>query len=451
LPRVALRAAALVAAASLAWFYYAAASAHARTVNTSKARGDQSAYLGEAQLVYRNWTGANSPPILQPRNRMPLYPAFLAALYDPAWSNDEFFVHAKTQSIILSLVLLIAVAAVAWRNLPPLLAVNLVLVIMFGSFVFRAGYVQSELLFDTLNFATFVVMWKLLGASSARSSVALGAAAGLLAALAHLTKAAMLPLVAICLLAYIGTEWIPRFGASGRVRWPGRLAAGLSLAVVFLAVLSPYLANSKRMHGQYFYNLNTSALIWYDNYPLASVAIMNYGPDGWPRGPVELRPGPMRYWREHSVTEIAARFGHGLLDMLTGSYRTFWYLKFVIIYLALALLLVASAWRAFLDLVARHRSLAAFLILYAAVYLPAIAFYEPISGTGTTRFLMAHVTPLMFACSALFAAEPFRRPSWRVAGVDITATHVHVAVLASIALDITFWVWPRVMTTYGGF
>jgi hypothetical protein len=120
-------------------------------------------------------------------------------------------------------------------------------------------------------------------------------------------------------------------------------------------------------------------------------------------------------------------------------------------YLGLVGLFAASRWSAFKDMLWRNDSLAAFLILYAVLYLAAIAFYEPISGTGTTRFLMAHVAPLMFACSAIFATEPFLRTSWSVAGTTITAMHIHAAVLMTLALDIIFWLWPRVMTTYGGF
>ena len=437
-------------ATGLASFYYLAASAHARIVNTSKARGDQSAYLGEAELIYRNWTGANNPPVMQPRNRMPLYPSFLAALYDPAWSDDEFFVHAKTQSIVLSLLLVAIVGLILWRSLPPLLALNLFLIVAFGSFVFRAGYVQSELLFDTLNFATFVAMWRLFRVSSPRAGIVWGMSAGVLAALAQLTKASMLPLVVIFLIAWLGTAAV-QFSNGRRASLVWRLASACCLIAAFLAVLAPYITTSKRVYGQYFYNLNTSALIWYDDYPEASVALMHYAPNGWPEGPPETRPGPLRYWREHSIRAIAARFGHGFLDMVTSSYRTFWYLKFVAIYLAGIGVLAATRWSAFKDLLGRNRPLAAFLILYAAMYLPAIAFYEPISGTGTTRFLMAHLTPLMFACSAVFAREPFRRASWPVAGVEITATHVHAAVLATIALDIIFWLWPRLMNTYAGF
>lgn len=445
----------LVAAAAIIFaaltLFYAAASTHSRTVNTSKARGDQSAYLGEAQLIYRNWTGANNPTLLQPRNRMPLYPAWLALFYDPGWSDDEFFVHAKTQSIVLSLLLLAIVGVILWRSLPPLLALNFFLITAFGNFVFRAAYVQSELLFDTLNFAAFVAMWRLFRVSSPGAAIVWGVCAGLLAALAQLTKASMLPLVAIFLIVYVVMAALESRNDARGVSFAWRVASACCVAAAFLAVLAPYITNSKRVHGQYFYNLNTSALIWYDDYPQASVALMQYGPDGWPEGPRDARPGPLRYWREHSLGAIAGRFGHGFLDMVKGSYRTFWYLKFVVIYLVLVGLLATSRWSAFKDMLRRNRSLAAFLALYALVYLAAIAFYEPISGTGTTRFLMAHIAPLMFACSAVFAREPLLRTSWSVDGNAITAMQIHAAVLLTIGLDIIFWVWPRVMTTYGGF
>lgn len=89
---------------------------------------------------------------------MPLYPAFLAALYDPSWSDDEFFVHAKVQSVGLSVALLAAIGLIAWRSLPPIAALNLLFVLAFGCCIFKAGYTQSELLFYTLHFATFVAM-----------------------------------------------------------------------------------------------------------------------------------------------------------------------------------------------------------------------------------------------------------------------------------------------------
>ena len=65
---------------------------------------------------------------------------------------------------------------------------------------------------------------------------------------------------------------------------------------------------------------------------------------------------------------------------------------------------------------------------------------------------MAHVTPLMFTLSRYFAVTSFRdRPSWSICQVPVTATHVQLFVLGTVALDLTFTVWPRLMSTYGGF
>jgi hypothetical protein len=38
-----------------------------------------------------------------------------------------------------------------------------------------------------------------------------------------------------------------------------------------------------------------------------------------------------------------------------------------------------------------------------------------------------------------------------VAGVDVGLPHLHLALLLTISLDLTFTLWPRLMTTYGGF
>jgi hypothetical protein len=102
-------------------------------------------------------------------------------------------------------------------------------------------------------------------------------------------------------------------------------------------------------------------------------------------------------------------------------------------------------------LIQRHAALAAFVSLYAIVYLPAVAFYEPISGTGTTRFLLAHVAPLLFLLSRFVQSPAFAADRWRIGRLTVGVEHMQVLVLLTIGLDLTFTLWPRVMTTYGGF
>jgi hypothetical protein len=88
---------------------------------------------------------------------------------------------------------------------------------------------------------------------------------------------------------------------------------------------------------------------------------------------------------------------------------------------------------------------------YGAVYLLAVAFYEPISGTGTARFFLAHMLPLFYAATRIVTAPPLRDTRWTLAGTPVTLAHFQWLVTTTIALDVMFGVWPRLMTTYGGF
>ena len=451
-------AARMIVLAALAGFFVTAATEHARLVNTSKARGDQSGYLWDAQQVYWNWHGRSPQKLIGERNRMPLYAAYLALFYSPDMSDDEYFVVAKRWNIRLSMVLLAALAAIFARRLPPLLSFNLTLIVAFGYFVFKAGYAQSELLFYFLFFLTFLAFWNLLERPPGIVSAVVAAGAGALAALAHLTKAALLPFVAIFVAVYAGRE-IAVYVRSRSASQPqklGTLAAGLAVpvlvVVVLLAVLSPYLVNSKRVFGHYFYNVNTTFYAWYDNWAAASVGTLSHGDGvGWPTLPEDQIPSASKYWRTHTLGQIAERIGGGVKDIVARSYSTYWYLKYVAWYVALMILAALSNASGSRGLVRRHAALVAFLVLYGTSHLLLIAFYAPISGTGTTRFLIAHLTPLFYAASVYLASATIATTQWTVAGVAVTLRHLHVFTLVMLALDIAFWIWPRVITTYGGF
>ena len=448
-----MKAARIVLLLALGAFYYAAASEHARTVNLSKARGDQSGYLWDAQQVYWNWHGRTPTVLVGERNRMPLYAGYLALFYSPNINDDEYFVVAKRWNIRLSLLLLAVLGVVFAMLLPALPAANLTAVVAFGYFVFKAGYAQSELLFYFLFFLTFLACWRLLQTSARRARLVLAAAAGVLAGLAHLTKAALLPFVAVFLIVYVAAV-VARVGVRHSTRpLLQEAAVPVLMVVAFLAVLSPYLLNSKRTFGGYFYNVNTTFYAWYDNWAQASVGTLRHGDGvGWPDMPPEQIPSAAKYWRSHTAEQIASRVAGGFRDMLVRSYRTYAYFKYVAWYLALLAIVVLSNIAAFGRLVRRHAALVAFLVLYGLSHLLLIAFYEPISGTGTTRFLIAHLTPFFYAASRyLTHPDVVATTSWTVGGVLVGVRHLHVLTSIILAADVTFWIWPRVMTTYGGF
>ena len=458
--RLAGRAAAALIILGLAAFYYIGATEHARRVNGSRVRADQSGYLWDAVTVYKNWRGEQDA-LVGERNRMPIYPGFLALFYDPSLTPDGFFEVGKRWNIRLSLLLLLALGLIFRRHLPPLPAATLLLVVAFGYFIFKAGYAQSELLFYTVLFSAFLALAYLLRGRTGPRQLALAALAGVLAALAHLTKGAALPLVGIFVAVYAVSEVVffvmrrPAAASGSAVTPAARLAwrsAALAVfAICFLATLYPYISNSKRVFGHYFYNVNTTFYVWYDDWPAASMGTYQHGDGvGWPDMPARDLPGMGRYWREHTIAQIVDRLRDGFTDMLTVTYQRFWVMKFLILYIGFAVLLAASNRDAFRTMIAGHLPLFAFMLLYGTVYLLAIAFYKPISGT-TTRMLLAHVAPLLFTLSYFFTRIPFRDTTWRPGGITLTPAHFHLLVLVIVLSDVAFSLWPRLFADFTGY
>ena len=75
--------------------------------------------------MYANWHGRQPPVVIGERNRMPLYAGYLALFYHRDLSDPAFFEVAKRANIYLSLALLVLLAVIFFRELPPLAATNL--------------------------------------------------------------------------------------------------------------------------------------------------------------------------------------------------------------------------------------------------------------------------------------------------------------------------------------
>lgn len=454
--RSALRlAAGLAIAISAIALYVIGAHQHAERMNKAKSRGDQSAYVQYAKDVYANWHG-QSPPIIGDRNRMPLYPAFQSLFYAPSMSDEEFFRAGKKASIALSMVLLLVVWAVSASTLPPLASLSVTLVAAFTYFVFKAGYFQADLTYSTLHFVAFVASCRLLSLPPGREAVAMGALTGAVAALAHLAKAASLPLVALVIACLLVAPLADRrtgkhspTASYGRATiW--RLGSAAALAAAFILVLWPYLSTSKRVFGEYFYNVNSTFYMWYDEWGDAIEGTRAHGDRvGWPTLPPDQLPGPLKYWREHSAGEIGARLAGGGRQIVVDLWSRFWALKFAVLFVALA---VIAIWprRALVPVLARnHLPLVGFVLLYFGAYLTLSAFYAPISGTGVARFTLALFLPLLFITSAVR-----HHPAFGDEGATTwlpRSARLEWFVIATLALDVPFSIWPRLLTTYGGF
>lgn len=445
----------------LAWFYVSAATTHARTVNLIKSRGDQTGYLIDAKRIYSNWHGGTHY-LIGERMRMPAYPAFLAALYSPSMSDDAFFEAAREWNIWLSLMLLVGLGALFMRRLPPLPAVNLTLVVAFGYFIFKAGYSQPELLSYAVFFAMFLACVALLMHPREQPAIRLAVLAGVLAGATHLTKAVMPPFLGVFGAVYLGQElWALREtrlqGDTQRVTrdrraTASRLGALALMLAVFAAVVFPYISTSKRVFGSYFFNANTAYYIWYDTGAQARALLL---PHTDTRGvidvPVAQLPTMSTYLATRTPAQIAQRFTGGVKDMAVRAFADTGFGKYLTLYLAAAGAVLVSMRRDALVFARVHAAPLVFLALYTAVFTASTAFFFTISGTGTGRFLLMHATPLLFTLSWLLTREPFSRCQWQLGATTVTVGHVHLLVTATLAIDLAFSVWPRLMATYGGF
>ena len=98
----------------------------------------------------------------------------------------------------------------------------------------------------------------------------------------------MLPLMAIFVVAVRVSTRCAGVGIEPGAARRKLIAALLVVSAVFLAVLSPYLRTNKRVFGHYFYNVNTTFYMWYDDWPQASVGTIKHGDGvGWPAMPAD--------------------------------------------------------------------------------------------------------------------------------------------------------------------
>ena len=271
------------------------------------------------------------------RNRMPIFPFLLSRLYRPGEGEADILARAQAFSVILSVALLLILAAIFRQYFSRLGSIALLVATAFGVFVYRVGTVHVEPLFFVVNFGAFVLLWQML--LTPRWWLAL--LAGVILGLAFLTKASALPAWPCWGAVFIAQS----FGPRGTMTEPRghyllmRCALLMLLSATFLLVVWPYIWTSKQRYGQFFYNVNSAHYMWCDSWPEARAYLgrLQGPPVDNPAAP-EL-PSFAKYWRQHTAGEMISRLLRGLLSLSKRGFKAVGYYKYTAVLGTIALVL----------------------------------------------------------------------------------------------------------------
>jgi hypothetical protein len=381
-------------------------------------RADQAAYLNYARnLRESNYAVAGD------RNRMPVFPLLLSLVYRPGMADAEFLDRAQSFNINLSILLLVSLFLILRRFFRGLLAIGLLMTAAFGVFVYRAGTVQVEPFYYFVGFCAFVLLLQML--ISPRWW--LGILAGIVAAIAYLTKASMLPALPIWAAVFMAqTAWECRHARLAEVA--RRLGQVLLVLGAFVVVVFPYERTSKRLYGHYFFNVNSAYYMWCDSWPEALAFT-----EAWRAGNVapDQAPSLSKYLREHSLAQITQRFARGLKTLATRSAKPAGYYKFAGVVILAAIGLALQQPQRTCQLVQENAFAAAFCFLFFTGYLILYAWYDAV--VTDSRFILSLFLSFIFVTS-LFALDLGKDRAWRIGGRHFSFAQLFAGALIGLSL-----------------
>ena len=419
-------------------------------VNRDMSRADQSAYMNFTRRAHETdlkYTGS--------RNRMPLFPWIMTLAYAPEMTDQELFDAGKQMNVWLSVLILLVLGVTFFARFSTLYAAYATFAIAFLVFVLKSPYFQAELLFYGLFASAFVLALANLFLPTWRKSLV----TGLLFALAHFTKASVLPVFLIYLGSFGVLIFIRLFRREGvrRHLLSGGTAALLS-AFAFLAVLFPYLQESRGKYGSHFYNVNTTFYVWYDSWDEANAGTKAAGDrEGYPDLPPEDIPGMEKYLREHTWQDILDRLRNGFDTLLQRSCTVdnsrprFGYCSqvaagLVLIALSLPLLFRRHSSREILD----SGHIIFFIVATLVVYSLGAAWYIPIAGPST-RFLLVLAVPFFWTLGLVAHSRAVQQLRLKVGHASIKLSALLIGLL-SLSLVNEIWqvLTLRAAAVYGG-
>ncbi len=373
--------------AAILSLYFCTALARMKFYPSPASQSDQGAYLDYARAMHDT-----NYAVLGGRARMPAYSFLLSFFYRPGISDHDWLELGQTFNVCLSTALLFLLFFLYRRHFPDGYSLILIALTAFGVFIYHAPSVQAELLYYFLSFCMFLAFWRMLSAPSFAWAIWSGAIAGV----AYLTKASVLPALAVFAVAFILKMFSANLSATSLRR--GIISLALVVAAVLL-VVSPYIRTSKRVFGQYFYNVNSTFYVWCDSVAETKVLLDHGDREGWPALPHDQIPTASKYWREHSLAQILSRLGHGILRIGFHDVRIEGYYKYGVLFAGVAIALALRRQSQFRALFSARWPLAFFLAAFFAGYFILYSWYAPISHDS--RFISSLFLPFTFAASKL--------------------------------------------------
>jgi hypothetical protein len=405
--------------------YWHGAQKQSRDLNSYPLAVDQGTYLDmAASMKNSHYT------VLTSRNRMPMMSLLLSRFYKPGISDDEFFSRAKQANIVLSMGILLGIFFLLRVYLSACSSLMLTLITGFTVFAFKAPFVQCEILFYGLSAALFVLMLRMLD----RPSWPLAILTGAMAALTYLTKSsALLGLVIFC------GFWLLKHAR--RPRAFGFIAA--SIAVFFVAVL-PYIRNSHRYYGHYFYNSNSYYVMWHDSWEEAKGPSLIYDTPAVTNIPRSALPSFEKYRREHSARQMWARLWYGMKKLIARSWNAYGYFPYLIGYACLLIFLAIARRLQAAELARRFGVEMLFIATYFAAYYLVFSWYAAIDFGP--RFVLAHFVPLMFVFT--YGIEKLLSKSRKDQNLAVVLFNTVVGLW--LLCDMIFVLYPRLASMFGG-
>jgi hypothetical protein len=320
---------------------------------------------------------------------MPVYPWLLSATAPGHSDADDLFDAGQRLNIAITFVGLAALGAWARRWLGNLGAAAFVVAAASGVFVFRAPYVQAEPLFYLLFFAATVFMARALR----NPGPLIGAAAGLTAAMAYLTKSSALPLIAIFVVALAIATIRSLCQGTGYRAW---VATSAAFVAVVGATVAPYAVNSWRAYGNPAYNTNTSLYAWTDSWDESAALPLISG--AYVGDPTE-RPSASRYLADHDLGAIRRRLAHGAWTIVEATVVRSLFGPLLLLQVGLAAFMATARRRTVRRWVRSEPMLVFFGMSILACYLVSIAWWAP-QASGQ-RFVMTLYLPASAVCAAV--------------------------------------------------